>query len=46
MATGMNTSLKPTFGIKTEKHGSDNLEVFLTAVGKILFKEAFKHQKF
>ena len=35
MDTGLNTGLKPTFGIKTAKHGSDNLEGFLTAVGKI-----------
>ena len=34
MATGMNTSLKPTFGIKTEKYVSENLEGFLTAVEK------------
>ena len=34
MATGLNTGLKPTFGVKTEKHGSDNLKCFLTAVGK------------
>ena len=33
-ATGLNTSLKPTFGLKTAKHGSDNLEGFLTAVEK------------
>ena len=46
MATGLNNGLKPTFGIKTAKHRSDNIEVFLTAVGKILLKEAFKHQRF
>ena len=46
MATGLNTSLKPTFGVKTEKHGSDNLKVFLTAVGKTLLKEAFKRRRF
>ena len=40
MATGLNTGLNPTFGIKTEKHGSDNLKGFLTAVGKPLLKEA------
>ena len=32
MATGLNTSLKPIFGIKTAQHESDNLEGFLTAV--------------
>ena len=32
MATGLNTGLKPTFGIKTAKHGSENIEGFLTAV--------------
>ena len=32
MTTGLNTALKPKFGIKTVKHGSDNLEGFLTAV--------------
>ena len=34
MATGLNTGLKPTFGIKTTKHVSENLEGFLTAVKK------------
>ena len=34
MATGLNTGLKPKFGIKTAKHGSDILEGFLTAVKK------------
>ena len=34
MDTGLNTGLKPTFGVKTEKHGSDNLKGFLTAVKK------------
>ena len=34
MATGLNTVLKTTFGLKTEKNGSDNLAGFLTAVGK------------
>ena len=38
MATGLNTSLKPTFGVKTAKHGSENLEYLLTAVGKTLLK--------
>ena len=33
MATGLNNGLKPTFGIKTAKHRSDNIEGFLTAVG-------------
>ena len=46
MATGLNTGLKPTFGVKTAKHGSDNLEGFLTAVEKPLLKEAFKRQHF
>ena len=46
MATGLNTGLKPTFGVKTEKNGSDNLEGFLTAVGKTLLKEAFKRRSF
>ena len=32
MATGLKTGLKPTFGIKKVKHGSDNLEGFLTPV--------------
>ena len=32
VATGLNTGLKPTFVVKTAKHGSDNLEGFLTAV--------------
>ena len=46
MATGLNTGLKPTFVIKTVKHGSDNLEGFLTAVKKNLLKEAFKRRRF
>ena len=31
VATGLNTGLKPTFGVKTAKHGPDKLEGFLTA---------------
>ena len=46
MATGLNTSLNPTFGIETSKNGSDNLEGFLTAVGKTILKEALKRQCF
>ena len=46
MATGLNTGLKPKFGIKTAKHVLDNLEGFLTVVGKNLLKEAFKHRRF
>ena len=46
MDTGINTGLKPTLGIKTAKHGSDNLEGFVTAVGKNLLKEAFKRRHF
>ena len=34
MDTGLSTGLNPTFGIKIEKHGYENLEGFLTAVGK------------
>ena len=34
MATGLNTGLKPTSGVKTAKHGSDNLKGFLTPVEK------------
>ena len=34
MATGLNTGLKTTFGIKIAKHGYDNLEGFLTVVEK------------
>ena len=41
MTTGLNTGFNPTFLIKTEKHRSDNLKVFLTEVGKTLLKEAF-----
>ena len=33
-ATSLNNSLKPKFGLKTGKHGSDNLKGFLTAVEK------------
>ena len=46
MATGLNTGLKPKFGVKTAKHGSDNLEGFFTAVEKTLLKEAFKRRRF
>ena len=46
MSTGLNTGLKPKFGIKTAKHGSDNLEGFLTTMVKTLRKEAFKRQRF
>ena len=34
MTTGLNTVLKPTFGVKTSKHGYDNLKGFLTAAEK------------
>ena len=34
MSNGLNTGLKPTFGIRTAKNGSDNLKGFLTLVGK------------
>ena len=46
MISGINTSLKPTFGINTAKHESDNLEGFVTAVGKTLLKESFKRRSF
>ena len=46
MATGLNTGLNTAFGIKTAKHGSDNLEGFPTAVGKTLLKETFKCRHF
>ena len=46
VATGLNTSLNPTFGIETSKNGSDNLEGFLTVVKKTLLKKAFKHRRF
>ena len=29
MTTGLNTGLKPTFGVKTGTHGSNNLESLL-----------------
>ena len=45
-ATGLKTILKPTFGLKTAKHGSVNLEGFLTAVEKTLLKEMFKRRRF
>ena len=45
-ATELDTDLKPTFGIKTEKHGSDNLEGFLTALEKTLLKKALKRRRF
>ena len=43
-ATGLETGLKPTFGIKTAKHGSDNLEGFLTAFERFL-EECFFHRR-
>ena len=46
MATGLNIGLRPTFGIKIAKYGSDNIEGFLTVVGKKLVKEAFKLRRF
>ena len=46
MATGLNTGLNPTSGIKKAKNGSDNIEGFLTAVGKTLLKEDFKRRRF
>ena len=46
MNTGLNTGLKPTFGIKTAKNISDNVEGFLTAVEKNLLRKAFKRQRF
>ena len=46
MATGLNTDLKPKFGVKTVKHGFDTLEGFRTAVKKYLLKEAFKRRQF
>ena len=46
MATGLNTGLKTTSGIKTEKHVSNKLEGFRAAVGKTLLKEAFNCQRF
>ena len=46
MTTGLNTGLKPKFRVKKYKHGSDNLEGFLTAVVKTLLKEAFKRRRF
>ena len=35
MATSLSTGLKPMFGLKTAKHGSKNLKVFLTAVERL-----------
>ena len=46
MATGLNTGLKPKIGTKNTKHGSENLDGFLTAVVKILLKEDFKRRRF
>ena len=41
MATGLNNSLKPKFGIKTAKHGSDNTNgiQFLTKNKPLRFLE-------
>ena len=43
---GINNGLKPKIGVNTVKHGYDNIEGFLTAVGKTLLKEDFKRQRF
>ena len=46
MNIGLNNGLKPKFGIKNVKHGSDNLEGFLIAVKKKILKAAFKRWRF
>ena len=40
-AYSLNTGLKPTFSLKTLKHGSEDLEGVLTVVEGTLLKEAF-----
>ena len=45
-ATSLNTDRKPKFGLKTAKHSSDNIKVFLTAVERTLLKEEFLCQRF
>ena len=35
-ATGLNTGVKPKFSLNNAKHGSNNLEGFLTDVGRNL----------
>ena len=40
-STGLNNDLKPTFGLKTENHGSEKLERLLTAVEGTPLKEDF-----
>ena len=46
MAISLSKGLKPIFGLKNENHGSNNIEGFLTAVGKTLLKEAFICRRF
>ena len=41
MAGGLNTDLKPAFGLNTEKHASNNIKGLLTAVLKTLLKKDF-----
>ena len=43
---GLNTSLKPIFGLKTAMHGSENLDSFLATVEITLIKEAFRRLNF
>ena len=45
-AASLNTALNPTFGIKTSKHFSDNIEGFLPALEGIPINEAFQSQHF
>ena len=44
--TGLNTGLKPAFGLKTQNHVSDSIEGLLTAVEINLIKEAFRRRRF
>ena len=46
ITTGLNTGLKPKFGVKTARNESDNIEGFVTAEEKTLLKEAFKRRHF
>ena len=43
---GLNTSLKPIYGLKTDRHVSKNLDSFLSTVEITPLKEAFRRLKF
>ena len=42
--TGLNTSLKPTFGLNTSRHCNKNKKSFLDALDRNFFNKALQHQ--